>query len=407
LRILFFCPQQIWPVNSGSRLRNAHLATALAKRCSVTVLQILQPSDEWSEPDDAALFEELVVVRKKQSYTPGMVVKGILGPQPVTVLNYESTEIGQVLQRTLAQKRFDAVQMETSNLISYLDIIRNAPGKPALIVDWHNIDSELMSRYASEAKNFAKKFVAHRTASLLSGVEAELARVADGHAVCSERDRETLLAHNPRARISVVPNGVDSTRFSPVELDSGSTKLLFVGSMDYHANVDAVLWFVRSVWPEIARRFAQLEFTIVGRRPGPEIQALASDRIRVTGTVEDVRPYYAAARAVMVPVRVGSGTRLKILEAMAMGVPVISTSLGAEGISVSNGNDILLADTETAMADAVGRVVAEPAFASTIATAARKLVAQRYDWRLVGERLYDLHTELAAARTSIVTAPRA
>ncbi|HLH05352.1 MAG TPA: glycosyltransferase [Bryobacteraceae bacterium] len=402
MRILFFCPQQIWPVNSGSRLRNAHLATALARRCSVTVIQILQPSDDWKEPAEASLFEDLLVIRKKQSYTPGMVLKGMLGPQPVTVLNYQSAEIGALLEKTLASRPFDAVQMETSNLVGYLDIIRRAPGRPSLIVDWHNIDSELMSRFAAETKNAGKKLVARRTATLLAHVEAQLAREAEGHAVCSERDRQALLAHNPHAKIAVVPNGVDASAFTPVPRNPENRSLLFVGSMDYHANVDAVVWFARSVWPEIARRHPQLVFTIAGRRPGPEIQALASDRIRVTGTVDDIRPYYAQACAVIVPVRVGSGTRLKILEAMAMGVPVISTTLGAEGIAVTDGQNILLADTESAMSDAVGRILSDPSFAERIAGAARNLVANEYDWQLVGEKLYDLHAGLAAGRGKLV-----
>ena len=405
MRILFFCPQQIWPVNSGSRLRNAHLATTLAKRCSVTVLQILQPSDDWKEPSESSLFEELLVVRKKQSYTPGMVLKGLIGPAPVTVLNYQSPDIAALLERTLASRRFDAVQMETSNLVGYLDIIRRAPGRPSLIVDWHNIDSELMARFAAETKNVGKKLVARRTSTLLEGVEAQLAREAEGHAVCSERDGQALLAHNPRAKISVVPNGVDASAFTPVAPNPQNNSLLFVGSMDYHANVDAVLWFVRNVWPEVAERFPSLRFTIAGRRPGREIQALASDRIHVTGTVDDIRPYYAAASAVIVPVRVGNGTRLKILEAMAMGVPVISTTLGAEGIAASNGKQIVLADSEHAITDAVSKILADPEYAGHIAQAGRELVVQSYDWSLVGEKLYNLHAEVAGARTPLQTAP--
>lgn len=383
-------------MNSGSRLRNSHLATALARRSPVTVLQILQPSDEGGDPPDPALFEQLLVARRKQSYTPGMVIKGMLGPAPVTVLNYQTAEIAGVLEQTLAEQRFDAVEMETSNLFSYLDIIRAAPGKPAVLVDWHNIDSELMSRYAAETKNFAKKLVAQRTARLLSGIEARLAHLADGHAVCSERDRQTMLAHNPQARVAVIPNGVDCQAFTPAA--ASGKDLLFVGSMDYHANVDAVLWFVRQIWPEIARRYPEIRFTIAGRRPGPEIQALASDRIHVTGTVDDVRPYYAAARAVIVPVRVGSGTRLKILEAMAIGVPVISTPLGAEGISVTNGKDILLVDSDTAMTEAVGKLFADDALHRQLACAARKLVVENYDWNLIGDRLYEFHRDLITHR---------
>ena len=385
-------------MNSGSRLRNVHLATALAQRCPVTLLQVLQPGDQSENPPETASFDEMLVARKSKSYTPGKIFKGVLGPLPVTVVNYESEDVAQCLRAALQRNTFDVVQMETSNLFSYLHIVRSAPGSPSVLLDWHNIDSELMFRYASEAKSFAKRVVAKRTADLLVKLETRLLQVCDAHTVVSERDKAELLKRNPAAKISVVPNGVDSSKFACPETSSLRSNLLFVGSMDYHANVDAVMWFTREVWPALSQRFPDLEFTIAGRSPGKEIQMLASEKIHVTGTVDDVRPYYAQAFAVIVPLRIGSGTRLKILEAMSMGVPVISTSLGAEGIAVTDTKDILLADSEQAIEESVGCLLTDRALALRLAGAARKLVTDHYDWARVGDLLFNAHCELAETR---------
>lgn len=332
-----------------------------------------------------------------------MVLRGMVGPLPLTVLNYTSDDVANCLSSALNEHRFDAVQLEASNLFSYLDIIRAAPGNPAVLLDWHNVDSELMARYASETKRLPRKLIARRTAKLLDRLETRLMTLCDAHVVVSEREKVKLLERNSQANITVIPNGVDTAAFAYRETSSPGTTLLFVGSMDYHANIDAALWFAQSVWPAISRHFPTLEFEIVGRSPGREIWMLASAKIHVTGTVEDVRPFYAKALAVVVPLRVGAGTRLKILEAMALGVPVISTTLGAEGIAVEDGKNILLADTEQQMVDALERIANDCSFRRRLTGAARELVSQRYDWTSIGNQLYETHSALMQSRAGLKT----
>jgi polysaccharide biosynthesis protein PslH len=377
------------------------LASALARRCSVTLLQVFHPGDVWRDPPEPGLFEKLVTARKKRSYSAGVVLKGLLGPLPVTVLNFDSPDVAGCLRTALAEHRFDSVQMESCNLSAYLETIRAAPGSPAVVLDWHNIDSELMQRYASETKSPPRKFVARRTANLLLDLETRLLGLCDAHSVVSDRDKAALLERNPAAKISVIPNGVDASEFSPLAADGSQDSLLYVGSMDYHANINAVVWFVRNVWPEISARYPSLRFVIVGRSPAREVQVLATDRILVTGTVDDVRPFYARACAVVAPLRVGGGTRLKILEAMAMGVPVISTTLGAEGISITPGRNILLADSEQAMVQAIARVLEDSELRRQLSFAGRTLAAEHYDWRAIGDRLFELHQELVSTRVAL------
>ncbi|GAJ23971.1 unnamed protein product, partial [marine sediment metagenome] len=187
----------------------------------------------------------------------------------------------------------------------------------------------------------------------------------------------------PESKVAVIPNGVDIRYFeSSAEAKSMERPeaLLFIGSMAYAPNQDAVFFFHREVWPLLEANFPDLKWWIVGRDPSAEVQSLASTNIRVTSWVEDVRPYMAASQAMVVPLRSGGGSRLKILEAMAARLPVVSTTIGAEGLSVSDGKDILLADESRQFADTVTRLFQEPSLAQRMRTNGRHLVEARYDW---------------------------
>lgn len=376
------------------------MANALAARCSVTLLQLSRRNESAKDTWPETNFQQILTFERDSAYTIGKILRGIVGPLPLTVLNYASPDVAAALSALLRKESFDAVQLESVHLLSYLDVIRNAAKRPAVVADWHNVESELMERYASRTGNPAKRLVAYRTAQLLRQAEERLLSEADVHLVVSERERILLQKRAPHAEVNVIPNGVDTAAFRTVaaeRLFSGSSSLnsvLFVGSMDYHANVDAVTWFAREVWPRIASQFPHLVFTIAGRNPGPNVRALASANIRVTGSVDDVKPYYTNAAAVVVPLRVGSGTRLKILEAMAAGVPVVSTALGAEGLDAKDGVQMLIGDTPEGISSALSYLLRNPALATALADAGRRLVCTQYDWPLIGEQLYEIHSKL-------------
>jgi glycosyltransferase involved in cell wall biosynthesis len=281
--------------------------------------------------------------------------------------------------------------------------IRAARSRPAIVGDWHNIESEIMRRYSQNTPGLGRRIYARRTAGLLETMEARLLVGCDGHSVASGREREKLLARVPGASVSVVENGVDFAFHSDRELAEACrragvgetrprTDLLFVGSMDYHANIDAAVRFAADTWPLLHSRRPGLRFVIVGRSPAPAVQVLAKlPGVVVTGTVDDVRPYYRGALATVVPLRVGSGTRLKILEAMASGVPVVSTLLGAEGLEVTDGSDILLAETPAETLAAIEALADSAERWRSIVAAGRELVRTRYDWPILGEKLFRIH----------------
>jgi sugar transferase (PEP-CTERM/EpsH1 system associated) len=409
VRLLYLATHEPWPLNTGARLRDYHLARELARRAAVTYAGVRNEADRESlaPPADAA-FERVVMLTKEPSYSPGKILRGMLGPVPVTVLNFWSENMRRQIESLLREGSFDSVQIEGVHFAPYIDLIRDAASRPALIADWHNIESEVMRRYAEKA-SIPRKIVARRTAALIERTERQLLHAADICTVVSQRECDEVRNKFAGRSVAVIPNGVDAAAHSEAEIRAVALRfpvsiegpyLLFVGSMDYHANIDGVEWFVTSVWPALVKRVSGLKLVIVGRDPAPQIQALQSPDVVVTGTVEDVRPYYLRASAVIVPLRVASGTRLKILEAMAAGVPVVSTRMGAEGIEATSGQDILLADTEREIAESVQTLLQNRPLAESIAAAARDLVRTKYDWSLVGEHLLAIHSEMAAHRRS-------
>jgi glycosyltransferase involved in cell wall biosynthesis len=374
------------------------LANALASHFEVTVLQAVDPAEAPAPPASSS-FKNVLSAKRGPSYTPANILRGLIGPLPITVLNYLSKNVESALTATLDSVPYDAIQIENIHMVPYLRTIRrHLPHPRPVVLDWHNIESELIRQYGRTSTNPAKKLVAARIGSLLCQVEKNALAEFSAHTVVSEPDRQKLLQRNPRAQIKVIPNGVDSVAFaaSSTALEPGRRTLLFVGSMDYHANAEAAIWFCRQVWPQLANEFPNLDFKIVGRNPPPSVQALASQKITVTGTVNDVRPFYHQAFAVLVPLRVGGGTRLKILEAMAAGVPVISTRLGAEGISAENQIHILLADTADEMAAATRRLLNQPDLVRRLRQAALELVRTHYDWSVLGQQLANLYQSLTA-----------
>jgi glycosyltransferase involved in cell wall biosynthesis len=266
------------------------------------------------------------------------------------------------------------------------------------------VESELMERYADNSTRLAQRWYARRTATLLRRCEDLWLARGDAHTVCSEREQLLLRQRAPQAHITVVGNGVDCAFLGaaptglPGEQASRQT-VVFVGSMNYHANVDAALYFAAEIWPAVRRLRPELQFVIVGARPVAQIQALhGRDGIVVTGTVPDVRPYYRDALAVVVPLRVGGGTRLKVLEAMAAGTPVISTTLGVEGLAVSAGRELLIADTPAAFTELVAGMHGGDALWQRLRLQARECVRTQYDWAIMGKALLAVHGEAAARR---------
>jgi sugar transferase (PEP-CTERM/EpsH1 system associated) len=401
MRVLYFAPRIAWPIISGAHLRDFYFARFLAEHAQLTYIGLVnEEAGAQAEVMRQQLGNgaEVIALRRDAGYRPANIVRGLLGPTPLNVLNFTSARVLAEVDRILGGQTFDTIQIESMHLIAYARRIRRIAPQARLILDWHNIESEILARYAENDSNPVRAWYARRTSTLSRNVENELLHLCDAHTVCSEREREVLQQRQPGARIEVVGNGVDCDFFSADgAADAEPRDVLFMGRMDYHANVDAALYFVKHTWPLIHARRPELRLVIVGAQPAKAILALREQGITVTGTVDDVRPYYRSALTSVVPLRVGGGTRLKVLEAMAAGTPVVSTTLGAEGLAVTPGDEILIADTPQAMADAITGLQAGSPQWARLAENGRRVVRTKYDWSVVGEILWRLHTEQVAA----------
>ena len=278
-------------------------------------------------------------------------------------------------------------------MVEYVPLIGSVWQSPVKAVyNWQNIESELMRRYAANAHSLPRKLYASLTAGRLERLEKQILGDGFGHVVCSQREKDQLLAVAPSARIAVIANGVDTAKYVPSAEPVPRRRLVYVGAMDFHANIDAACWFTRHAWPAIHQRFPEWRLTLIGSNPAPSVRALeAEPNVEVTGTVPDVAPYYRDAVAAIVPLRTGSGTRLKILEAMAAGVPVLSSPQGAEGLELAPGKHIEVIQDDSGWLPALTAIATEPGLWQARSLAGVSLVRAEYDWNLLGGQLYEVY----------------
>jgi glycosyltransferase involved in cell wall biosynthesis len=392
MRILFLSPRQSWPTVSGAKLRDYYFAKALGRRAQLTYMYFAERGGTTPGLTEFPFCERVVAVPAPAMYTPAKVLRGLLGRQPLPVVNYTSPEMREAIRGALSGGHFDMIHFDAVQMAAYVPLIQQWLPGARIVFNWHNIESELMRRYAGTAPTIVHRIYGNLTARRLETLERELLKGCFGHLVCSGREQEQLQRIAPEARLAVIENGVDAGAFSAIPGGGAArNNLVFVGSMSYHANIDAAVWFTRELWPGIRRRFPQWTLSLVGSNPSPAVQALAGDGVVVTGTVPSIEPYYGQALAAIVPLRSGAGTRLKILEAMAAGVPVISTTLGAEGLDVAPGENILIADTAADWIAALESIAGNESRWDSIGGRGRALVTSRYDWEILGNQLFETY----------------
>jgi glycosyltransferase involved in cell wall biosynthesis len=398
MHILFVSPRQCWPTVSGAKLREFHLSKALASRAPLHYVFFSAPNPPVPTLADLPFCEAVTAVPPVRPYSKGKLIRGILGSVPLPVLNYTSPEMEAALRKIASSAPFDLVHLDSIHLALYEPLLRTLLPHARIVYDWHNIESDLMRQYASHAPAAGRRMYAAITARKLAALELRTLHSAFGHIVCSARERDRLAQLAPAAHIEVIENGVDTTRFPSTPSPSATrNRLVFVGLMDNHANMEAVAWFTARIWPALHQRFPHWKLTLVGSNPAPAVRDLASrPGVEVTGTVPEVAPYYEEALAAVVPLLSGAGTRLKILEAMAAGVPVVSTPLGAEGLAIAPGENILLAPGDTSGSEqrwtsALDSLADQGPLWIKLATAGRALVESRYDWQAIGAKLFDTY----------------
>lgn len=395
-KILVLTPQFPYPAHQGTTLRNYNLIAGLAVRHEVHLLSFGESASNRDTPLHE-LCESVKVVSPPQR-SMAQRLKGLFFSRlPDMAQRLPSAEFQEALASTLARHDPDVVEVEGIELAQYLFQVADARAggqRPLLVFDDHNAEYVLQQRaFETDVRQpgrwigAAYSFVQWRR---LRGYERRACLEADRVVAVSETDAEALRELLPELELVVVPNGVDADLYAapvaPLPPDSGpgAWDLVFTGKMDFRPNVDAVLWFAREVLPQIRQEVPQARFWVVGKDPHPRLASLIKDpAVVVTGWVEEVQPYIAGAAVYVVPLRIGGGTRLKVLEAMAMAKAIVSTGLGCEGFALVPGRELVIADTPPQFAAAVVNLLRDPVRRAALGDAAKSLARSKYDWRLI------------------------
>ncbi len=402
MNILWLNANLLLPLDKGGKLRTWHVMRHLAARHQVTYLSFCDPAQPAADHDGMReVSSELHTVPRTDPAkgTPRFYLDAaryLVDPVPYGVAKYRSDGFRTKLRQLLRDRRFDAI------VCDFLVPIVNMPAElpcPAILFT-HNVEAEIWRRHAENAGNPLSRFLLGQQWARMLRFEREALARFDLTLAVSDADRDTFGRLYPdvlRTPAHVVQTGVDTSYFVPMPAPVRPAHLVFTGSMDWLPNEDGMVYFVREILPRIRQVEPEATLSIIGRAPTPAVRRLADDAgIEVTGRVDDVRPHIAAGAVYVVPLRIGGGTRLKIFEAMAMGRAVVSTTVGAEGLPVTSGQDVVIADEPARFAQAVVHMIRDTDARRRIEAAARRLVVERYDWSAVAEDFEDALTRVVA-----------
>jgi glycosyltransferase involved in cell wall biosynthesis len=397
MRILWVKVGGLWPPNTGGRLRSLNILSELAREHEISVFTTHVPGD-----DGEALARQLPQCKRVRSF-PFAAPKWHDPRFPLTLLGswFSSMPVD------IYKHRVPALRSEVENLIAagevdlcvadFVVAASNVPlGGPVPVVFFsHNVEYMILKRLAAVQANPLKRVLLAIEWRKMRRYEAEVCRKARLTVAVSPQDRALHSADARGAAIFDVPTGVDIGYFKANGTSEAPAEIVFTGSMDWHPNEDAIRHFIADILPAVRREVPRVSVTVVGRNPSAELRRAAEEAgVRVTGTVDDVRPFIDAAAVYVVPLRIGGGTRLKVFEALSMGKAVVSTTVGVEGLPLAPGEHYLRADDPQAFASAVVRLLRDPVQRHALGEAGQRLTHERYAWPQVA-RVFGSHCESA------------
>lgn len=387
MKILFLSPTVPYPLTDGGRIRVYNLLKQIAEKNGVSLLALeTQPTDAESITHIQQLDVDVHLVSNASTLprvSLGTLLSAFFKRQPITVARYDVPAYRQKLRELLTNGTFDIVHYEmfhTAQFWTETDL-------PS-VLSQQNVDSAIWGRLQGETANLFYKCAYWTQKLAFQRYERVLSPRFDVVTCTSDIDAAVFQQYCEEGGVKVIPNGVDVTHYSPESASEAPAHLIYIGSMDWYPNEDAVSFFAEEVLPHIQKSVPDVKFSIVGGNPSARVQKLADrEGVVVTGRVPEIKPYFAEATVFVVPLRIGSGTRLKILEALAMGKAVVSTTVGAEGLALRDGEEIFIADEPKAFAEAVTRLLIDSDLRQRIGGNGRARVEQDYDWRNIGKKL--------------------
>jgi sugar transferase (PEP-CTERM/EpsH1 system associated) len=406
MKILWIGHNLAYPPKGGALQRNYNLLRQAASKAEVHFLGFDQPRTRPLDvqPDDCmkALMEFCASAdwvplpqREWAFHRHLTALQGLVSTSPYEVQWLRSRQLQAKVSRLFEEHRFDVVHFDTLGLAQYLSLVNNC----GTVLNHHDVQSALMARRLQRETNLLLRQYWKVESGKLRRAELRWGEAVGVNLVCSRDEATLLLGTDSRMQTAVVANGVDTRYFSP-RRDPGGQTLLFCGSLDMYPNQEAMKYFFDAIWPSLRSRHESVEIYIVGRQPPDWLKAQAAldDQVHLTGFVDDVRPYFEKATICVCPIREGGGTRLKILDSLAMGVPVIGTSFACSGLNLQHDRDLVMADSADEFVRQIVRLLKTAESRARIASAGRERVENEYSWDVVGKHLIEAYEMAFALR---------
>ena len=394
MNILFIVPRLPWPLDTGGRLRTFNLFKQLSKIAKMHMVSFsFESRDEEWKKEIEKLGVRVTLVPAQESTFFQRAWNIAFRTLPHSIIKYNMPLMKATLENLSKTEHFDVVHIDHIHMAHYNECFKGIP----CFLDAHNVEYKIWERCGEVEPMVIKKLLFGQQSSKMRTYEAKKTKEFKGVFTCSSDDQKILSDITfGGVPIYVIPNGVD-TDFNSPDPDQGKEEeaIVFTGAMDWLPNEDAITFFCSQILPLIWQKKGSVKFYAVGKNPSPIIKDLAQrdPRVIITGRVDDVRPYIRRSRVSIVPLRIGGGTRLKILEAMALSKTIVSTSIGAEGIEYTDGKNILIGDSPQDFADKVLLVLNDPQKSREIGIEARKFVCGKYDWNIIGQKLKTIYEE--------------
>ena len=399
MRILFLTPTLPFPLDNGNRILVFNTIKQLTKKHQIFLLSLVQ-EDQYKHVSslkdycigiETVLTTGLGVWGKDISYSKKGLLKNLFSPIPYNLIRWYSAEMEEKLKEIIFKNKFDLVQIESLHMARYARFIQGIP----VILRQHNVESKMMERYYKYASNHLERAYAFFQWRKLLRYERRMCLDADLVITLSKVDEGFIKRLSPKINTEVLPCGVDLEYFKSPSLARITDAILYIGGLSFPPVFESVFYFLKETWPKIKQSRPRTKFLILGNCPkakGKKI--LKFPDVTFLGSVEDVRPYMTTSALTVVPHRIASGVRLKILEAMAMKLPVVSTLIGCEGLDVMDWKHILIADTPESFAQKVLDLLESDNLRKNIAEKAYALVQERYTWENSNRQLNQIYERL-------------
>ena len=393
MNILQIAPKVPYPLIDGGAIGIYNITKHLSLR-GHNITYVTFMNDDINSLSEFRQYCNLITIKKDTGNKISGLLKNIFSEIPYTHFKYRSDEFLEIIKTELTANKYDVVHLDHLHMSFYGSYIKENFKIPVFLRE-HNFETLIWERLYKSENNILKKILYKNQYKKIKKYEPIECKKFDKCLMVTEADAENLLKEDSTIPVDVVPAGVDLNYFPETNsLDYKEKTLLFVGSLDWFPNIDAFKWFYSNVFPVIKQRYPDVILKVIGKNPPDEIKSIKDPSVIVLGMVDDVRPHFKDAHVCVVPLRIGGGMRIKILEMLAMKKAVVSTHIGAEGIEIEDGNHLLLADSEKEIADSISKYFDDINLTKKIGETGYKLVYEKYSWTKIAEKLEKNYLEM-------------